>query len=177
MRGSQVNKLAEIEYPSSDGKPMAETDLHRDWMYTVIKRLERFFASQRVYVSGNLLIYYQEGDPRKCIAPDAFVVKNCKPGRRETFLIWREGRIPNFVLETTSKKTRREDKGKKTTIYAQLGVPEYFLYDPRGDWLKPSLQGYQLVNGVYEPIPAENGGSIASHELGDRKSTRLNSSH
>jgi Uma2 family endonuclease len=166
MRGSQVNKLAEIEYPSSDGKPMAETDLHRDWMYTVIKRLERFFASQRVYVSGNLLIYYQEGDPRKCIAPDAFVVKNCKPGRRETFLIWREGRIPNFVLETTSKKTRREDKGKKTTIYAQLGVPEYFLYDPRGDWLKPSLQGYQLVNGVYEPIPAENGGSIASRELG-----------
>ncbi len=25
---------AEIDYPSSDGKPMAETDLHRDWMNT-----------------------------------------------------------------------------------------------------------------------------------------------
>ena len=25
----------EIDYPESDGKPMGETDLHRDWMVTL----------------------------------------------------------------------------------------------------------------------------------------------
>src|SRR5438552_527041 len=112
MHASRLTRVTEIDYPSSDGKPMAESDLHRDWMFTIIQRLANFFRGRRVYVSGNLLIYYQEGDPRKCVAPDTFVVKNCKPGRRNTFPIWKEGRRPNFVLETTSKKTRREDAGK-----------------------------------------------------------------
>jgi len=114
MPGAQSNNVVDIEYPFSDGKPMAETDLHRNWMVIIIQRLERFFAGRRVYVSGNLLIYYQQGDPRKCVAPDAFVVKNCKPGPRETFRIWQEGRTPNFVMETTSKTTRREDRVRKT---------------------------------------------------------------
>ncbi len=167
MRGTPT-RIAEVDYPESDGKPMAETDLHREWMITIIKRLERFFADRRVYVSGNLLIYYQEGDPRKSVAPDAFVVKNCKPGRRNTFLIWREKRTPNFVMETTSKTTRREDHGKKNHIYAELGIAEYFLYDPLGDWLKPRLQGYRLVKGNYEPVPPSNDGSIISRELAIR---------
>src|SRR5271163_5014636 len=92
-----------IEYPSSDGKPMAETDTHRDWMFTNIDRLERYFSGRKVYVSGNLLIYYVKGDPRKCVAPDTFVVKNCKPGKKEIFKIWQERRKPDFVLENTSK--------------------------------------------------------------------------
>jgi Uma2 family endonuclease len=161
-------KTAEIEYPESDGKPMAETDVHLDWMMINIQRLRRYYRGRRAYVSGNLLIYYQEGDPRKCVAPDAFVVKNCKPGRRRTFLIWKEGRTPNFVLETTSKKTRREDTGKKKQLYAALRVPEYFLYDPLGEWLKPPLQGYRLVDADYEAIPTDGDGGIVSRELGVR---------
>src|SRR5438270_9352452 len=115
-------KTAEIEYPESDGKPMAESDLHRDWMMINIQRLQRYYRGRRVYVSGNLLIYYQQGDPRKSVAPDAFVVKNCAAGRRKTFLIWKEGRTPNFVLETTSDTTRREDARKKKKLYAALQV-------------------------------------------------------
>ena len=122
MQSSRITKPPPIDYPSSDGKPMAETDLHRDWMITNIQRLARFFAGKRVYVSGNLLIYFEKGNPRKSVAPDTFVVKNCKPGRREIFQTWNEGRTPNFILETTSKTTRREDRGKKKTIYAQLNV-------------------------------------------------------
>jgi Uma2 family endonuclease len=159
---------AEIDYPSSDGKPMAETDTHRDWMFDNIKRLQRFFAGRKVYVSGNLLIYYVEGDNRKCVAPDAFVVKNCKPGRRPIFKIWKERRKPNFVLETTSRSTRGEDTGKKKTTYALIGVKEYFLYDPFGEWLKPPLQGYRLVQGVYEKIPPDAEGGVTSKELGIR---------
>jgi Uma2 family endonuclease len=168
MHASRITKAPPIDYPASDGKPMAETDLHRDWMIKNIQRLERFFSGQRVYVSGNLLIYFEKGNPRKSVAPDTFVVKNCKPGRREIFQTWKEGRTPNFILETTSKTTRREDRGKKKTIYAQLNVGEYFLYDPRGDWLDPPLQGFRLVNGNYEPIPPDADGGIVSQELGVR---------
>ena len=168
MHASRITKAPPIDYPASDGKPMAETDLHRDWMIKNIQRLERFFSGQRVYVSGNLLIYFEKGNPRKSVAPDTFVVKNCKPGRREIFQTWKEGRTPNFILETTSKTTRREDRGKKKAIYAQLNVGEYFLYDPRGDWLDPPLQGFRLVNGTYEQIPPDADGGIVSQELGVR---------
>jgi hypothetical protein len=119
-------------------------------------------------VSGNLLVYFQEGDPRKCVAPDTFVVKNCRPRRRRIFKIWEEKRTPNFALETTSKKTRREDRGPKKEIYAKLGVKEYFLYDPFGEWLKPPLQGFRLVDGDYQSIEADADGGVVSRELGVR---------
>src|SRR5437879_7353509 len=120
----------EIVYPESDGKPMAESDLHRDWMVRIIELLKAHFADQRVYVSGNLLVYYVEGDPKRSVAPDVFVVKGLEQRDRRNFKIWEEGKGPDFILENTSKKTRREDKGKKMELYAQLQVPEYFLYDP-----------------------------------------------
>src|SRR5262249_24965938 len=116
MHGFRITKPVPIDYPSSDGKPMAETDLHRDWMITNIQRLERFYLGKRVYVSGNLLIYFEKGNPRKSVAPDTFIVKNRKPGRREIFQTWKKGRTPNFILETTSKTTRREDRGRKKKI-------------------------------------------------------------
>jgi len=159
-------KTAEVVYPDSDGKPMAESDLHRDWMVTTIGRLKRHYAGQRVYVSGNLLVYYVEGDPRRSFAPDTFVVKDCDPRRRKVFKIWEEGRGPNFVLETTSSSTRREDKGKKKKLYAELKVPEYFLYDPLGEWLDPPLQGFRLVGDEYVPLEPDAEGRIVSEELG-----------
>src|SRR5437868_3119154 len=116
-----------IEYPESDGKPMAETDDHRDWMFRIIELLKFFFMGKMVYVSGNLLIYYVEGDPKKSVAPDVFVVKNSNPRRRRVFKIWEEGCGPVFVLEVTSRKTRREDLHAKMQKYALLQVAEYFL--------------------------------------------------
>jgi hypothetical protein len=98
--------LKEVVYPDSDGKPMAESDLHRDWMVFIIEVLKHAFAGQRVYVSGNLLIYYVEGNPRRSVAPDAFVVKDCDPRRRRVFKIWDEKRGLCFVMETTSSSTR-----------------------------------------------------------------------
>ena len=59
-----------VEYPSSDGQPMAETPVHRDAMIDAIRVLARHFARRPdVYVSGNMLMYYEEGNPRKSLAP------------------------------------------------------------------------------------------------------------
>ena len=49
-----------IRYPSSDGKPMAENDAQRSAIMYGISALARHFRDRRdVYVSGDLLIYYQ----------------------------------------------------------------------------------------------------------------------
>ena len=85
---SVQSAFVEIEYPESDGEPMGETDLHRDWMTRIIDLLKQRYRGQRVYVSGNLLVYYEEGDPTKHVAPDAFVVLECSPHRRRTFKVW-----------------------------------------------------------------------------------------
>jgi Uma2 family endonuclease len=158
--------LVEVEYPESDGKPMAESDLHRNWMFRIIELLAQFFLGQRVYISGNLLIYYEEGNPRRSVAPDAFVVKDCEPGERRVFKIWEEGRTPCFVLETTSSSTRHEDQGHKMGLYAALGVAEYLLYDPLGEWLDPALFGYRLVGGGYVPMEGDGQNGLVSRQLG-----------
>src|SRR5262249_10057411 len=161
------SSLREIEYPESDGKPMAETDVHRDWMVRIIELLKFFFSGQWVYVSGNLLLYYVEGDPRRSVSPDALVVKNCDPRQRRGYKTWEEGKAPNFAMEATSKKTRREDRGTKKQLYAQLRIPEYFLYDPLGEWLKPSaLMGYRLVGDDYVAIEPGPNGELVSEQLG-----------
>lgn len=71
----KIQSAPTIVYPTSDGKPMAETDIHRDLMTDFIWMLKQHFKDKsNVYVSGNLLIYYEKGEPRKSISPDVFVV-------------------------------------------------------------------------------------------------------
>jgi Uma2 family endonuclease len=155
----------EIEYPESDGKPLGETDTHRNWIIRLIDMLSYRYRRQRVYVSGDLLVYHIQGRPTKFIVPDVFVVKDCEPGERRVFLIWEEQRFPNTVFEITSRKTKRTDRKVKPKRYAELRVPEYFLYDPTGDYLKPQLQGFRLVGDDYCPIEPDATGALVSEEL------------
>ena len=107
-----------------------------------------------VYVSGDLLIYYEEGNPRVSVAPDTFVVFGVEDHKRMSYKVWEEGKGPDFALEVASPNTWREDVEKKPGIYAGLGVSEYFLFDPTGEHLSPRLQGYRLVDGAYERLVA-----------------------
>src|SRR5262245_53549214 len=105
-------------YPTSDGKPMAETDWHRDLMVAEIDVLQRYYAGlPNVYVSGNLLIFYEPGNKRRHISPDVFVVKGVPSFQRPNYLVWEEGKGPDFVLELTSSSTRNEDLKKKFLLY------------------------------------------------------------
>ena len=84
----------------------------------------------------------------------AFVVFGVEDRMRMNFKVWEEGKGPDFVLEVASPNTWREDVQRKPGVYARLGVKEYFLYDPRGEYLTPRLQGHRLVDGEYERMPA-----------------------
>ena len=139
-----------IDYPETDGQPMAETPTHRDAMMDAIQVLQRHFAHRpNVYVSGNMMMYYEEGEPRRCVSPDVFVAMGVEDKDRRTYLLWREAKGPDFVLEVTSKSTRRNDQVTKRTLYEWMGVSEYVLYDPLGEYLNPPLRGFRLVGGEY----------------------------
>jgi Uma2 family endonuclease len=156
------------DYPTSDGKPMAETDWHRDLMLDLIETLKLFYAgSPRVYVSGNLLLFYEPGNRRKHVSPDVFVVRGVANHNRPNYLLWEEGRGPQVVIELTSSSTRHEDLTTKYTLYRdRLKVREYFLFDPRGDYLDPPLQGHRLRQNVYRAIRATPQGRLPSQVLG-----------
>ena len=152
VSGSAQRKT--ISYPTSDGKPMAETDWHRILMIDLIQTLDGWFAHDpKVYVSGNLLMFYVPGDRRRHLSPDVFVVKGVPKRKRLYYLVWEEKKGPDVVIELTSKSTRNEDLKKKFQLYQDvLKVSEYFLFDPLGDYLKPRLQGFRLQGGKYEAI-------------------------
>jgi len=62
------------EYPTTDGQPMAETEIHLLAMLHLIGALRYFFRQQKdVYVIGNMLFYYHKGDPQARRAPDVMV--------------------------------------------------------------------------------------------------------
>ena len=156
-----------IEYPESDGKPMAETDVHIDALIYVRETLKAYFeAEPLVYVAGNMLLYYEEENPAACVAPDVFVVRGVPKQERRTYKLWEERHAPTVIFEITSRSTRLEDLRTKRFLYAQLGVQEYFLYDPLGEYLRPSLQGYRLHDGEYERITVGPNASLVSEALG-----------
>ena len=153
-----------VEYPSSDGKPMAENDAQRSAIMYGIGALARHFKGRRdVYVSGDLLIYYEEGNPRVSIAPDVFVVFGVEDRPRPNYKLWEEGRAPAFVLEVASPSTWRDDLGRKRSVYARLGVREYWQYDPDGDHLPARLQGERLTRSGYvrQPVLTTPDGTLA----------------
>jgi Uma2 family endonuclease len=147
---------SEIEYPSSDGEPMAESDITRDYMTYGVEALKLHFQGRSdVYVSANSFVYYEEGNKSAVVAPDVYVVVGVRKRQRDNYKIWKEAGIaPQFVLEITSETTQDIDQQTKPEIYQILGVKEYFQYDPSGDYLNPILQGVRLVNNQYEPILA-----------------------
>ncbi|OAD18695.1 protein containing DUF820 [Candidatus Thiomargarita nelsonii] len=140
-------------YPDTDGKPIAESDFHRDPLFYLTEALNAHFREQaEVYVSGALMLYYEEGNPNVFVAPDVFVVFGIPKHNRRIYQTWIEGKGPDVVIEITSHLTRQEDEEEKHTLYQRLGVQEFFMYDPTSDYLQPPLRGQWLVEGTYQEM-------------------------
>ncbi len=146
----------EVVYPESDGEPMAESDVHRDEMTDALIHplKEQHRDNPLVYVSGNLLLYYEEGNPRASVAPDVFVVFGVKNQQRRIYKLWEEGKAPDVVFELSSESTRAKDLSQKRLLYESLGVREYFIFDPLREYLHPPLQGFRLSGAYYSPLAA-----------------------
>ncbi len=155
-RAKTVARRRKLYYPEGDGKPMAETDPHVMQIATILLTL-RFWLrrADQAYAGANMFLYYQKGNPKRRIAPDVFVAWGVGKHPRRSYKLWEELHAPQVVFEITSRKTQEEDLGKKRLIYAQIGVAEYYLFDPFGQYLQPPLRGYQLIVDEYAPRKVE----------------------
>jgi Uma2 family endonuclease len=146
---------AAIFYPSSDGEPLAESYDHLYAILTILEVLRVYLIGQRATVLADQYLYYVEGNPQRRVAPDVMVIFNVEPGGRDNYKIWVEGEVPQVVFEVTSPSTRSQDEVQKKALYAELGVTEYWQFDPRGEWIDGQLRGYRLQNDLDVVAPAE----------------------
>jgi Uma2 family endonuclease len=157
-------------YPSSDGRPMGESDFHGFAMFSLREALQDFFEDQPdVYVASNILFYYEQGNPSGRRDPDILFARGVRGKHlRQSYRLWEEGVLPRVFFEIASENTWRVDVGEKRELYARLGIAEYFIFDPAGLYLDPVLQGFRLENGIYVPLTPAADGSLLSRELGLR---------
>jgi Putative restriction endonuclease len=141
-----------IHYPSGDGQPVAETFAHLYAILMTIEVLRLYLQGQQATVLGNQFLYYEQDNPSKRVAPDVFVIFDVEPGGRDNYKIWEEGSVPSIAFEMTSPSTKKEDDGPKKLLYAQIGIQEYWQFDPKGEWITEQLRGYQLIRDKYQPI-------------------------
>jgi Uma2 family endonuclease len=153
-------------YPASDGVPVGETGIHAltlFWLYDALQT--RFAAAPNVYVANDMFVYYQQGNPRACKAPDLMVIKGVSNQPRRIFRTWVEGTVPTVIFEIVSADTVEEDLQEKRELYSRLGVAEYFVFDPEATFLRPPLQGFRLKRKKYAAIKHAADGSLISEEL------------
>ncbi|NJR72993.1 MAG: Uma2 family endonuclease [Scytonema sp. CRU_2_7] len=141
-----------IIYPSSDKEPVAETYDHLYAILTTLEVLRQYLLNRRVTVLANQFLYYAEGFPKLRVAPDVMVIYDVESGGRDNYKIWEEKQVPKVIFEITSRSTQDEDKNTKKKLYEALEVQEYWLFDPKGEWISQKLQGYRLKGDVYESI-------------------------
>lgn len=145
-------RSTEVFYPSSDGEPLAETSIHIDVIINAVVALRQYLAGQQAIVLTNQFLYYAEGFPKLRVAPDIMVIFNVTPGPRDNYKTWEEGQTPSVIFEITSAGTRDQDETFKKTLYEQMEVPEYWQFDPKGEWIPEKLRGYRLQGDSYALI-------------------------
>ncbi|NCQ84737.1 MAG: Uma2 family endonuclease [Microcystis aeruginosa W13-18] len=161
--------LPEVTCPPTDlwsDEPPLESDLHLQQITILIGCLERLWQERNnYYASGNLTIYYNEEQLKKrdFCGPDFFVVLDTEKHSRKSWVVWGEqGKYPNVIVEILSPSTANIDRNKKKNLYQNtFRTPNYFWFDPES----LELQGFRLIAGQYQAIPANENGYLWSEQL------------
>ena len=154
-----------IDYASLDFDPdvveVPPDAMEQNLELTEIENLLRahftdFGGRPDVFLDRDTNICYDRGNLNVRIVPDlylAFGVDAEAIRPRKIYLPWEVGKPPDWVLEVASESTSRVDVNRKPGIYAEIGVPEYWRFDPTGGrYHGQPMAGERLVDGVYQPI-------------------------
>ena len=170
---TKATATTDIIYPETDGMPLPDGITQAPIYARILEMLRTFFKDLLdCEVNGDVFIYYIEGDNRRTVSPDCFVVFGLSEAAlrsldvRNTYVMHEVGKPPDFVLEIGSPSTGSVDTGSKRDLYAEIGVPEYWRYDGTGgDYYGEALVGERLVDGEYQRFEMrhEDDGSVWSH--------------
>ena len=149
----EVPQADEVEYP--EGHWVAQSVSHGDAVEQATGALRHHFREREdVLVAMELVVYYRRGNNRVWLQPDVQVVHGVgRSPSRSTYLVWVEGKPPDFVLEVASPSTADRDAQHKVGEYASVGVREYWRLDPAGELMAKPLEGCVARAGGYEPVP------------------------
>ena len=141
---------------------MGETDFHITLNANSITHLRLHFKDRPdAYVAGDILLLYEEGNPKAFVVPDVMVFFGTHKATRASYKLWKEQYIaPSVVIEVASAKTVKRDLGDKKDLYQRLGVNELYITDPMQPGkkcLKEPLIAYWLENGRYVKQEVRNG--------------------
>jgi Uma2 family endonuclease len=151
------NGKAEIYYPETNENIMPENDFHFTVIANLVILLRQFLLNNKnSYVFGDLMFYYEEGNPRKFVAPDVMVCFGIDKTPRKTYKLWTEKVVPSVIIEIASESTWDKDLTSKLAIYQRLGVSEYYIFDVEYRCLRRPLMAFRLVDFVYEEVDVEN---------------------
>ena len=155
--------LADRDLPTTDGiVPPDMAVQEKPITYTLLALRAALRRHPGVYVSGYTLVYGAGGADESgrttpvWVEPDVLVAFGVGGHDRLSYVIWQEGKPPDFVLEVASVSTWRRDRDEKPSLYESLGVKEYVLYDAVGGLLEPRLQGHVLRGGAYRAMELES---------------------
>ena len=168
----KIGAAPTLVYPDSDGEPMAESGKHVRAILDAIEMIDRILRDvPDAHVCGNMFVYYDEGNPRKVISPDVFMVRGVAKKSLRTYKTWEQQPHLDLVIEFASPSTYANDFTEKKAIYEQiLRVKEYCIYDPYGE-IDPPFVGFRLVGDRYEEIAFVEGRlplETLGVELGER---------
>ena len=152
----QITKTQEIQkeifYPSEDGEPLAETSVHADAIIATVAVLRNYlaekFAERSPVVLADQFLYYAQGFSRLRVAPDVMVIFDIPQQPYDNYKIWETGQVPSVIFEMTSASTQAHDQAKKRDLYESIGVQEYWLFDPKGEWIPEKLRGYRRQDNL-----------------------------
>jgi hypothetical protein len=116
-------------------------------------RLHSEATGRPMFVGGLMAVYFSD---EARIQPDVFVVPGADPAPRHSWVVGKEGRAPEFVLEILVLGRRRKDLQDNVTRYAQLGIREYFIADIQ----RRQMRAYRLADPairLYTPVVPQLG--------------------
>ena len=125
-------------------------------LHTLSARFTGFGRLPDVFLSSNTFICYDPNNLNVRVSPDCYLAFGVDAGairRRRLYLPWEAGKPPDFALEVGSDSTGRQDVVEKRGVYARIGIPEYWRFDPTGgEFHGAPLAGDRLVEGEYLPM-------------------------
>ena len=153
-------RQGEIDYAGLDFDP-DEAAEKAEMFQLLSARLADFNQRPNVFLDYDSFICYDRNDLNVRVSPDlylAFGVDAQAARPRRLYLPWEAGKPPDWALEIASQSTAREDVDRKPAIYARIGIPEYWRFDPTGGaYHGEPLWGGLLVQGAYQPVELTTG--------------------
>jgi Uma2 family endonuclease len=159
------------DFSPMEEESMPEAALHDKLIQYLVEVLEWLFHRQWCAIHRNLAFYYIRDRSILTIAPDLAVIKGLPFQPIKSWRVGKTGPAPHVVFEALSEETWRKDLEEKPDVYADMGVQEYFAYDPNLIPLAPEttqrLFGWRLDPALDRMVPltANEDTSLWSHEL------------